>query len=105
MSVAGGIPIRMGVVSVGVICDTPNTPQSLLPHGAHDQRISKLLFRTSCIWGSCQPLGVVSRGPAEPRTTKPHGGGDPPGIGLKTSKSGHSTPTAVRRESGALTDR
>src|ERR1700751_1813854 len=84
---AAGVPMAMGVGDGGGVFDTPNAPPKFVRDGAYDQRISKLLFRTSCISGSCQPLGVVFRAPAEPRTTKPDGGGDPPGIGLKMSKS------------------
>src|ERR1700739_4972595 len=45
-----------------------------------------MLFRTSCIWTCCQPLGVVFRAPADPRITKPVWPGEPPEIGLQKSK-------------------
>ncbi|MXO35838.1 hypothetical protein C6W93_03030 [Mycobacterium kansasii] len=51
-----------------VICDTPTPART----HAHDLRISRMSFRTSCISSRPDPLGVVFRAPADPRFTGSH---------------------------------
>ncbi|PBA40335.1 hypothetical protein BB734_04175 [Mycobacterium avium subsp. hominissuis] len=88
-----------------MICDTPGRVSEFVRHRPYDQGISKLLFRTSCISTSSEPLGVVFRAPADPRTTEPCGRGGTPEIGGELSKTGLRHPTAAGRESGGLPDR
>src|SRR5882757_4613605 len=101
LSVAGAIPIRMGVLDG--VCDLRHAGAGRCVR-AYDQGISELLFGTSCISRSCQPLGVVFRQPADPRFTKPDGPVNHPESAGRFEARCFDL-TAAGRESWGLTER